>query len=55
MMHSQYIWVAEYMGCVTYDAYTPSTLTNEAFVYFVYPTEIPEPPLAWKYYLCVSI
>ena len=30
---------------------TPSTLFKEAFVYFVCPTEIPQPPFAWKYYL----
>jgi len=31
---------------------TPSTLSKEAFVYFVCPgpTEIPQPPFAWKYY-----
>jgi len=30
---------------------TPSTLSKEAFVYFVLcPTEIPQPPFAWKYY-----
>jgi len=28
----------------------PSTLSKEAFVYFVCPTEIPQPPFAWKYY-----
>jgi len=31
---------------------TPSTLSKEAFVYFVCPTEIPQPPFAWKYYRC---
>ena len=34
---------------------TPSTLSKEAFVYFVCPTEIPQPPFAWKYYLEGSI
>jgi len=29
---------------------TPSTLSMEAFVYFVCHTEIPQPPFAWKYY-----
>jgi len=29
---------------------TPSTLSKEAFVYFVCHTEIPQPPFAWKYY-----
>jgi len=29
---------------------TPSTLCKEAFVYFVCPTEIPQPPFSWKYY-----
>jgi len=28
---------------------TPSTLSNEAFVYFVCLTENPQPPFAWKY------
>jgi len=32
---------------------TPSTLSQEAFVYFVCPTEIPQPPFEWKYYRCV--
>jgi len=31
--------------------YNPSTLSKEAFVYFVCPTEIPQPPFAWKYYV----
>jgi len=30
---------------------TPSTLSLEAFVYFVCPTKIPQPPFAWKYYM----
>ena len=30
---------------------TPNTLSQEAFVYFVCPTKIPQPPFAWKYYL----
>jgi hypothetical protein len=35
---------------------TPSTLSKEAFVYFVCPTEIPQPPFAWNYYThCVTI
>ena len=36
---------------------TPSTLSKEAFVYFVCPTEIPQPPgpFAWKYYHTVSM
>lgn len=34
---------------------TPSTLSKEAFVYFVCPTEIPQPPFAWKYYLSLSL
>jgi len=29
---------------------TPSTLSKEAYAYFVCPTEIPQPPFAWKYY-----
>jgi len=29
---------------------TPSSLSKEAFVYFVCPTEIPQPPFTWKYY-----
>jgi len=29
---------------------TPSDLSKEAFVYFVCPTEIPQPPFALKYY-----
>jgi len=29
---------------------TPSTLSQEALVYFVCPTKIPQPPFAWKYY-----
>jgi len=29
---------------------TSSTLSKEAFVYFVYPTEIPQPHFVWKYY-----
>ena len=29
---------------------SPCTLSKEAFVYFVCPTEIPQPPFAWKYY-----
>jgi len=33
---------------------TPSTLSKEAFVYFVCPTEITQPPFAWKYYLLFS-
>jgi len=28
----------------------PCTPSKEAFVYFVCPTEIPQPPFAWKYY-----
>ena len=28
---------------------TPFTLSKEALVYFVCPTEIPQPPSAWKY------
>jgi len=32
----------------------PSTLCKEAFVNFVCPTDIPQPPFAWKYYrLCM--
>ena len=27
--------------------------SKEVFVYFVCPTEIPQPPFAWKYYLLV--
>jgi len=34
---------------------TPSTLCKEAFVYFVCPTEIPQPPFAWKYYFSQCI
>ena len=34
---------------------TPSTLSKEAFVYFVCPTEIPQPPFAWKCYLSLSL
>ena len=34
---------------------TPSTLSKEAFVYFVCPTRIPQPPFAWKYYLSLSL
>jgi len=34
---------------------TPSTLSKEAFVYFVCPTEIPQPLFAWKYYHTVSM
>ena len=30
---------------------TPSTLSKEAFVYCVCPTEIPQPPFAWKCYV----
>jgi len=33
---------------------TPSTLCKETFVYFVCPTEIPQPPFAWKYYITNS-
>jgi len=33
-----------------YNPCTPSTLSKEAFVYFVCPAEIPQPPFAWKYY-----
>jgi len=29
---------------------TPSTLSKEAFMYSVCPTEIPQPPFSWKYY-----
>jgi len=29
---------------------TPSTLSKEAFVYCVCPTEFPQAPFAWKYY-----
>jgi len=29
---------------------SPCTLSKEAFVYFVCPTEIPQLPFAWKYY-----
>ena len=28
---------------------TPSTLSKDAFVYFVCPTKIPQPPFAWKH------
>ena len=34
---------------------TPSTLSKEVFVYFVCPTEIPQPPCAWKYYVVNSV
>jgi len=30
---------------------TPSTLSKEASVYFVCPTEISRPPFAWKYFI----
>ena len=33
--------------------YIPSTLSKEAFVIFVCPTEIPQPPFAWKYFPCL--
>jgi len=29
---------------------TPSILSKEAFVYFVCPIQIPQPPFAWRYY-----
>jgi len=31
--------------------FTSSTSNQESFVCFVFPTEIPQPPFAWKYYL----
>ena len=44
------MWTVSTLSLFLSNSCTPSTLCKEAFVYFVCPTEIPQPPFAWKYY-----
>ena len=44
------VWTVSTLFLFFSNTCTPSTLSKEVFVYFVCPTEIPQPPFSWKYY-----